>query len=219
LSVQKIDIVAPFEKLCQEAQKRKRKMDAEYFHQEVICKLSDLLFDSKTVVCQGGEFPIFPELFSFCQGHSTDDNCICLWRGIKISISIEEFYDHFHLIWEEKFKSVYVSCEEEKYSQAPLSKEDEKLFCAFSNFGHHSDGVILKSVSDIELCDSVLFFYQNVNNLSEEEQKEIQKILENKKLEQEKENLREEENNKKRKLLVKQVKQQELEVIKEIFKS
>lgn len=229
LSAIKINLVAPPEKLCQEAKIRKHKINAENFHKNVIFELSDLLFDYKNVSGWQDEFPIASNLFSFCQGHSDGKNCICLHTGIKISSSKEEFYDWFHLIWKEKFEPIRkalqpniktsdIFYEIDSYSRAPIAKENETLFCAIPQFGHHEKGVILKSVSDVELSDSVLFFYQNTQDLSKEEQELLQKLLEIEKKTHEKISIIEEKNKKAMRDLKEKVKQLEISALQEIFK-
>jgi hypothetical protein len=117
-------------------------------------------------------------------------NNIC-YAGIKTISSQEEFYNKYYENWIKKFPEKKYVDPKLKISQAIQAKENDEIWMASTNFGHHCPGVEFKQL-DMKnpFFKNVLFYFKKINELSlndfDKMRDDFEKNIENKKLEKSK---------------------------------
>lgn len=179
-----IDIVAPSDRMCQEAVEASYKNKVFHFHSEITSRIKELL--EKNI-------DIDSKFFAKCEVYQPDDpeyeteeynknyhyeckncrNCIRL-----IGITPNELYDRFNVQWKELSESenLYVLKYRptifeklEMYSRADKAQDDEILWAASPNFGHHSDGLYPVEITETKHLLNRLptFYFRNLKELDQ----------------------------------------------------
>lgn len=180
-SLSRIEMVSPSSQMCRLAAEDQHREDVNSFVRDVCFKLKEatdgkeIQFPSEFMTCDQFEFEIdvdYQPSSDDLKYHHACSNCFATIR-LK-NLSPEEFYQKYYHLWEKEFPSTTFprapGSPTAKYSQAPAAEDDEVIWQAFPDFGHHCGGAVLQKVdySDIPECRSfpiVLFYYRPLGEL------------------------------------------------------
>lgn len=167
-----VEIVAPPDKLCQIAKAEARKIEVNDFFRSIVGYLNELLEN---------EIPI-PEMFKVCDRWENDDlsmkeendehhwNCKnCVEKFSLKSLTLDEFYDKYNSNWNAMHNVPKYAESKALYGLAGTANENDELWCAEPQFGHHCNGTSLSIVSqdpeDYINTSSVLFYFHKIKEV------------------------------------------------------
>ncbi len=177
-----VEIVAPSVKLCIVATDNKLQQEIDNF--------SNVVAETMFQVWKSGYK--LPSLFSLCtkweykypdstyQSSEEDDVehfcCKNCHRRIRLtSLTPDQLYNIYHDRWAETDSRKSFN-DKSLYSNAEPAGDDEEIWGAYPDFGHHNYGITLSEVR-IDNTEPILFYFRKLNTLS---------ILEYQKLQEEK---------------------------------
>lgn len=169
-----IDIVAPPAIRCAKAIELQHLKDVDDLVNEVCWTLSSKL--KKTGLPLPTPFILCPnasedEYHFECEydseGKLQPEHCV---SGIKLTITREEFYNRYQEAWyQQNPKRVWTPSPghpQEVFSRAEQASDDEPLWIASPDFGHHSHGVWLGELDPKEFSiKSALFYFRKLREL------------------------------------------------------
>jgi hypothetical protein len=195
-----IDIVAPSKKLCELYTKFDYQDKVNSFENEITWRLKELVAANKELpsqfkICDRYESTEDPETYG------VDSNSVREWKEeihanckncnskFILGMSKEAFYDKHGERWHEadarsvKARNYNAARDKRLPSKAEQASDDELLWCATANFGHHSKGIHLVEVDKetptdfnckpLYLSEAALFFYRKLSELDSSSLKEI----------------------------------------------
>lgn len=168
-----IEIVAPSEKLCREAAEEAYRVDVENFLRQVTWRLQEVLK-------KHGALPFFApcDKFESEDGDRDDDrkdreldahyDCKNCTEGIRLKITKEELFERFSERWVQVMGDFRVHEDPKRLvSLAKQADDDEMLYMALGDYGHHQNGIYLSTEPGWRRED-VLFYYRLVRDLDKE---------------------------------------------------
>ncbi len=172
-----IDIVAPPVLLCALASGHVLQARIFAFHREVIRYLRD--------AAEAGR-PL-PSPFAVCSDYLPDEevgmdvtewarsthySCThCVDTIQLVGLTPLELYERYHMAWRKLHPEAEYINPKLVESRAPRALDNEPLWCACAEFGHHASGIVLNALdldeapSFLRLFDRVLFFFRRVRDL------------------------------------------------------
>jgi uncharacterized protein YqcC (DUF446 family) len=162
-----IDIVAPSDKMQQEAKEADHQSAVYYLHFEIIDRMRDLVEAGKTL----------PSPFSVCTSYELEEEdderdewgaarhygCKNCHSTIKSSLSKEELHAKYNRAWRKQFPNEPYIDPKLVVSRAKPVLDGKKLFYADpSSFGDHGQGVVLQEFDPENPCykDNLFWFHQ-----------------------------------------------------------
>ena len=174
-----IEIVAPSNKLQELYAYHSRQDGVNNFHQEVVSNMRQIVEAKKKLPPQFAKCTKYDPAEEITDAYSATYYYEC--RNCKdtirlVNITPEELYDTYFEAWQKldlygwgnrKTKDKRV------LSQATQANDDEPLWYAYANFGHHADGIVLAEIKLEDaytfrphyLSDNVLFFFRHIRAL------------------------------------------------------
>lgn len=174
-----VEIVAPSKSLCDRAEANKLQENIKLFFEMVARQIGEA-YKAKYKI---------PPIFTKCSKWESDyeDNgqtekddlshysCRnCTERIALSSLTKEEFYHLFYDEWNKLFPRNKYRDEKAIYSRAETAKDDDVLWGAYSNFGHHCRGIALSEVIP-DYTNTIQFYYRNPITISVLGYQKIQK--------------------------------------------
>lgn len=194
-----VDIVSPPDELCEVAKKEARKRLVNEFFQTITYYIDDMI-ENKIQI---------PEIFKICDkwkstrkdtNKKNDPNhyeCGNCFRKISLkNLSVEEFYEKYHLGWDNLLKVPFnkkfeISDDGDFFSRAKNANSKMELWSACPHFGHHCKGVELRFVDqnpndEYINTNSVLFYFHKIKEINNSKYQEIIKNIKDKEIKKEK---------------------------------
>lgn len=165
-----VEMVSPSEKLCNGAAYLKYKEDVDIFFDQFAYSMHEALEEGYSL----------PSIFNVCTNWicAYDDSSLsesqdkehryCKNCHYKITLSFltkEQFYESYYSKWIVACPPRVIRDKNAGYSLAEPAKDDEVIWGAYTNFGHHNTGVTISKVIQSN-TEAILFYFRKLNYLS-----------------------------------------------------
>lgn len=174
--VLKVELVAPSEKLCQEAAVYSKQQNVKNFMNEMVREIEALSRRGKTIPSQFQICTTYtpsPSYLEECEELSEYDReyhmqcCNCYSKVILVGYTQESLYDKYSESWYQA-NPMWRRREDKRavYSHARIAKDDEQIWVAGPDFGHHCGGVQLRNSPSDYPEGGALFYFSLIQELN-----------------------------------------------------